>query len=144
MSYDQLDIASADLLKSLDDKLDLERNAAEYIIAWQSMQKAPSEVIYTSLFSIADAIIKEKEEGEDKFEYEYDTGTDTGAGLLLNTQDTQDDLTNHIWVDGLQRGKKTLTTTPYGLCTDQQQVIHTKNITSHSTLPITRFFVCIL
>ena len=106
MSYDQLDIASADLLKSLDDKLDLERNAAEYIIAWQSMQKAPSEVIYTSLFSIADAIIKEKEEGEDKFEYEYDTGTDTGAGLLLNTQDTQDDLTNHIWVDGLQRGKK--------------------------------------
>ena len=78
MSYDQLDIASADLLKSLDDKLDLERNAAEYIIAWQSMQKAPSEIIYTSLFSIADAIIKEKEEGEDSFKQEYETGTDTG------------------------------------------------------------------
>lgn len=106
MSYDQLDIASADLLKSLDDKLDLERNAAEYIIAWQSMQKAPSEIVYTSLYSIADAIIKEKEDGEDTYEYEYNPGEDTGAGLLLNTQDTQDDLTNHIWVNGLQRGRK--------------------------------------
>lgn len=41
MSYTQLDHATYDLLKSLDDGLDLERNAAEYIIAWNSMENPP-------------------------------------------------------------------------------------------------------
>jgi hypothetical protein len=104
MSYTQLDHATYDLLKSLDDGLDLERNAAEYIIAWNSMEKSPREPILGSLLVLAEDVIAKKEK-EELPEFEYDKGDDTGEGLLHNIEDTQDDLTNHIWLDGLQGGK---------------------------------------
>ena len=104
MSYTQLDHATYDLLKSVDDGLDLERNAAEYIIAWNSMEKSPREPILGSLLVLAEDVIAKKEE-ENLSDFEYDPGEDTGEGLLHNIEDTQEDLTNHIWLDGLQGGK---------------------------------------
>ena len=46
---DEFNICKNDFLISLYDGLDLSRNAAEYVMAWESLEKAPLENISLSL-----------------------------------------------------------------------------------------------
>ena len=107
MSYKQLDYSTVELLKSLSDGFDLESSAAEYIIAWNSMESTPADIMYKSLKITAEQIILAKEASDDesktKVKVKYDKGTDMGPGYLLSTHNTQGEPTNHLWENGLQR-----------------------------------------
>ena len=62
MVAEQFNIAKDELLLSLADGNDLEFNAAEYIIAWESLEKAPSDNLLKSLKNTAETIIIAKKE----------------------------------------------------------------------------------
>ena len=66
MSYKQLDYSTVELLKSLSDGFDLESSAAEYIIAWNSMESTPADIMYKSLKITAEQIILAKEASDDE------------------------------------------------------------------------------
>ena len=109
MSYKQLDYSTLELLKSLNDGLDLESTAAEYIIAWNSMDETPVDVMYKSLKITAEQIMFTKAEEDDtktKVKVVRDKGADEGPGYLLGAHNTHGEPTNHIWSDGLQGGKQ--------------------------------------
>ena len=56
---EQFILAKNDFIVSLSDGYDLRRNAAEYIIAWESLEKSPDNFYLHGLFDTANLIIKE-------------------------------------------------------------------------------------
>lgn len=58
---DEFNICKNDFLISLYDGLDLSRNAAEYVMAWESLEKAPLDNISLSLKDTAELILKNEE-----------------------------------------------------------------------------------
>ena len=104
---DAFNISKQELITSLDDGFDLRRNAAEYIIAWESLSKSPTDSLLITLKNTAESILKVDEEEE------FDAGikdwtekpAKEGEGLLLATKPTKADLTNHHWKDGLLGAK---------------------------------------
>ena len=105
---DAFNISKQELITSLDDGFDLRRNAAEYIIAWESLSKSPTDSLLITLKNTAESILKVDDEEE-----EFDAGVKDwsekpakeGEGLLLATKPTKADLTNHHWKDGLLGAK---------------------------------------
>jgi hypothetical protein len=89
VSYEQFDHATVNLLKSLSDGLDLEEAAAEYIIAWDSLQKAPSgDASYVLLKREAENIIEGKKRAS--------------ADAYLLGFDPVGEPSLHPWYEGLQ------------------------------------------
>ena len=62
MVAEQFNIAKDELLLSLADGNDLAFSAAEYIIAWESLNKAPTDTLSRSLKYTAELIQKEEED----------------------------------------------------------------------------------
>ena len=93
---DEFNICKNDFLISLYDGLDLSRNAAEYVMAWESLEKAPLDNISLSLKDTAELILK-NEEIKDLF----DLPKKEGPGYLLASKTTFGEPTNHVWADGL-------------------------------------------
>ncbi len=82
-------IRKNDFVISLYDGLDLSRTAAEYIMAWESLEKSPNDLFSLNLKDTAETIIKfDKKEG---------------AGYLLASKPTFGEPTNHVWADGMIR-----------------------------------------
>ena len=82
-------IRKNDFIISLYDGLDLSRTAAEYIMAWESLEKSPNDLFSLNLKDTAETIIKfDKKEG---------------AGYLLASKPTFGEPTNHVWADGMIR-----------------------------------------
>jgi len=96
---DHFYVCSNELLKSLDDGLDLRTAAAEYILAFENLEVTPTEPIYKSLKATAELIIKEE---DDATRYESDYHLPEGMGYLFALQHTHGEPTNHVWKDGLQ------------------------------------------
>ena len=65
---DHFYVCSNELLKSLDDGLDLRTAAAEYILAFENLDNTPSEPLYKSLKNTADIILKDEEDAATKEE----------------------------------------------------------------------------
>jgi len=55
---DHFYVCGNELLKSLEDGLDLRTSAAEYILAFDNLDVKPSESLYKSLKNTAELIIK--------------------------------------------------------------------------------------
>jgi len=103
VSREHFEFATDELLKSLDDGLDLLNNCAEYILAWESLDEEPSEFLHKSLKGYAEYIFaKEEGGGGDSYDYENDKGYDQGAGYLHALGGAQAEPTNHVWADGLR------------------------------------------
>ena len=62
MFEDEFNISKNELLISLYDGLDLSRNAAEYIMAWETLEKSPKDNLSLSLKDTAESILKVDEE----------------------------------------------------------------------------------
>ena len=62
MVAEQFNFAKDELLLSLADGNDLAFSAAEYIIAWESLNKAPTDTLSRSLKYTAELIQKEEED----------------------------------------------------------------------------------
>ena len=102
MVAEQFNIAKDELLLSLADGNDLEFNAAEYIIAWESLEKAPSDNLLKSLKNTAETIIIAKKEVDEKTTSEItEVGQTEGPGLLLAHHHTHGEPTNHVWKNQL-------------------------------------------
>ena len=96
---DEFNICKNDFLISLYDGLDLSRNAAEYVMAWESLEKAPLDNISLSLKDTAELILKNERmfiTGEDKI---FDLPKKEGPGYLLASKTTFGEPTNHVWAD---------------------------------------------
>ena len=98
MVAEQFNIAKDELLLSLADGNDLAFSAAEYIIAWESLNKAPTDLLSRSLKYTAETIQKAK---DDETYVEEDKTYKPGAGFLLAHHHTHGEPTNHIWKDRL-------------------------------------------
>ena len=61
---DHFFVCSNQLLKSLDDGLDLVYSAAEYILAYEALDMPPSEPLFKSLKATAEMIYKNEEQAE--------------------------------------------------------------------------------
>ena len=101
---DHFYVCSNQLLKSLDDGLDLVYSAAEYILAYEALDTPPSEPLFKSLKATAEMIYKQEEEAKTK---RYQTAEKPyhlpeGKGYLFALQHTHGEPTNHVWKDGLQ------------------------------------------
>ena len=102
---DHFYVCSNELLKSLEDGLDLRTSAAEYIIAFNNLKTVPTDSLYKSLKGTADLIIKDEKEEEDKDEYKAEELTynlPEGIGFMMAMQHSHGEPTNHVWKDGLQ------------------------------------------
>ena len=71
---DHFYVCSNQLLKSLDDSLDLVYSAAEYILAYEALDTPPSEPLFKSLKATAEMIYKNEQEevvkvGESDYKY---------------------------------------------------------------------------
>jgi len=100
---DHFYVCSNELLKSLEDGLDLRTSAAEYIIAFNNLKTVPTDSLYKSLKGTADLIIKnEKEDGEDEYKSEETYNLPEGIGYMMAMQHSHGEPTNHVWKDGLQ------------------------------------------
>ena len=98
---DHFYVCGNELLKSLNDGLDLRTAAAEYILAFENLDHTPSEPLYKSLKNTADIILKDEEDAATKVDddtYEYPEG----EGYLFAQTHTHGEPTNHVWKDGLQ------------------------------------------
>jgi len=101
---DHFYVCSNQLLKSLDDGLDLVYSAAEYILAYEALDTTPSEPLFKSLKATAEMIYKNKEQAEKdavkvgETDYKYPEG----MGYLFALQHSHGEPTNHVWKDGLQ------------------------------------------
>jgi hypothetical protein len=84
---DDFNIRKNEFLISLYDGFDLSRNAAEYIMAWESLEKAPKDLFSLNLKDTAEIIIKEKPEKS------------INTGYLLASKPTFGEPTNHVWAD---------------------------------------------
>lgn len=96
---DHFYVCSNQLLKSLDDGLDLVYSAAEYILAYEELDKPPSEPLFKSLKATAEMIYKQEEE---QAQAEKPYHLPEGKGYLFALQHTHGEPTNHVWKDGLQ------------------------------------------
>ena len=96
---DHFYVCSNQLLKSLDDGLDLVYSAAEYILAYEALDTPPSEPLFKSLKATAEMIYKQEEEAT---EIEKPYHLPEGRGYLFALQHTHGEPTNHVWKDGLQ------------------------------------------
>ena len=86
---DDFNIRKNEFVISLYDGLDLSRSAAEYIMAWESLEKSPSDLFSLNLKDTAETIIKfDKKEG---------------VGYLLASMPTFGEPTNHVWANGMVR-----------------------------------------
>jgi len=105
-------ICGNELLKSLEDGLDLRTSAAEYILAFDNLDVKPSEPLYKSLKNTAELIIKiegynyenplKTPEESAKARVETDYHLPEGIGYLFAMQHSHGEPTNHVWKDGLQ------------------------------------------
>ena len=100
MVAEQFNIAKDDFLLSLEDGNDLEFNAAEYIIAWESLEKAPTDNLLKSLKYTAETIQKASEK-QDEITWIGDKKYKEGPGFLLAHHHTHGEPTNHIWKNQL-------------------------------------------
>ena len=100
MVAEQFNIAKDDFLLSLEDGNDLEFNAAEYIIAWESLEKAPTDNLLKSLKYTAETIQKASEK-QDEITLDDDKKYKEGPGFLLAHHHTHGEPTNHIWKNQL-------------------------------------------
>lgn len=98
MVAEQFNIAKDELLLSLADGNDLAFSAAEYIIAWESLNKAPTDTLSRSLKYTAELIQKEEDEAT---KVEQDKSYKEGPGFLLAHHHTHGEQTNHVWKDRL-------------------------------------------
>ncbi len=99
MVAEQFNIAKDELLLSLADGNDLAFSAAEYIIAWESLNKAPTDTLSRSLKYTAELIQKEEEDKTAKVK-ELPAYKE-GPGFLLAHHHTHGEQTNHVWKDSL-------------------------------------------
>jgi len=104
VSFEQFDYATLNLLKSLSDGKDLRDSAAEYIIAWESLDNSPNgDATHTLLKSAAEYILKEEEDitvaSEDP-ELSWDKYIYPGKVPLV-AFDASAPLSRHAWLDGL-------------------------------------------
>lgn len=105
MSTQHFDICANELLKSLEDGIDLRTSAAEYIIAYENTD-VPTDIVYKSLKQTAEEIIlkeseKEKREKDAAKQDEINVYR-PGEGYLLSNHHTHGEPTRHVWKDGLQ------------------------------------------
>ena len=104
MVAENFNIVKDDFMLSLADGYDLESNAAEYIIAWESLEKAPTDDMLRTLKYTAETIMKDKEQmeasGVDAIQ-----ASQEGPGYLLAREEIYGEPTNHIWADGLKGAK---------------------------------------
>lgn len=110
MNDEQFAIAKNDLLLSLYDGKEVNNSAAEYILAWESLEKSPSDYISSQLKNTAESIIKISFDtapvGEEDYKDAFDEKDKAeGPGYLLSTKRTHGDPTNHVWADGLFSAK---------------------------------------
>jgi len=100
---DHFYVCSNELLKSLEDGLDLRSSAAEYIIAFENLEKAPTDSLFKSLKGTADLIIKNEEDEESQTELKpTESELPEGIGYMMAMQHSHGEPTNHVWKDGLQ------------------------------------------
>jgi len=100
---DHFYVCSNELLKSLEDGLDLRSSAAEYIIAFENLEKAPTDSLFKSLKGTADLIIKNEEDEESQTELKpTESELLEGIGYMMAMQHSHGEPTNHVWKDGLQ------------------------------------------
>jgi hypothetical protein len=97
---DHFYVCSNELLKSLNDGLDLRTAAAEYILAFENLHTLPTEPLFKSLKATAELVLKAEE--EEKTEFEQDYHLPEGMGYLFALQHTHGEPTNHVWKNGLQ------------------------------------------
>lgn len=95
---DHFYVCGNELLKSLEDGLDLRYSAAEYILAYEALETQPTEPLYKSLKATAEMIYKE----EEKIKLEGDYQLPEGMGYLFAHHHTHGEPTNHVWKDGIQ------------------------------------------
>ena len=100
MSLEHFNICTNELLKSLEDGIDLPNSAAEYIIAFENTD-VPSDILYKSLKVTAEEIIL-KEDEKTKLSEDELTRFRQGQGYLLAQHHTHGEPTQHVWQDGLQ------------------------------------------
>ena len=111
MVAENFNIVKNDFLFSLADGKDLLFNAAEYIIAWESLEKAPTDNTLRTLKYSAETIIKnsdaerEKIASQDIARVEQANQVAGGAGMLLGRQEIYGEPTNHVWKGGLRGAK---------------------------------------
>jgi hypothetical protein len=110
MVAENFNIVKDDFLLSLADGKDLAFNAAEYIIAWESLEKAPTDDTLRTLKYSAEMIVKddaqrEKIAGQDIAMVNTQAGVAEGPGMLLGRQEIYNEPTNHIWNKGLRGAK---------------------------------------
>ena len=101
MSNEQLAIAKNDFLLSLYDGKDVFDSAAEYLFAWESLQKSPKDSLSWSLKATADVILKEVKQEKDDSKEKIEVELPEGRGYLYSRQTTHGEPTDHVWVDGL-------------------------------------------
>lgn len=98
---DHFYVCSNELLKSLNDGLDLRTAAAEYILAFENLHTLPAEPLFKSLKATAEMVLKAEEE-ESNVDVEKDYHFPEGIGYMFALQHTHGEPTNHVWKDGLQ------------------------------------------
>jgi len=99
MVAEQFNFAKDELLLSLADGNDLAFSAAEYIIAWESLNKAPTDTLSRSLKYTAELIQKEEEDKTTRVEKL--PSYKEGPGFLLAHHHTHGEPTDHVWKDRL-------------------------------------------
>jgi len=104
MVAENFNIVKDDFMLSLADGYDLESNAAEYIIAWESLKKAPTDDMLRTLKYTAETIMKDKEQMEASG-VDAVQASQEGPGYLLAREEIYGEPTNHIWADGLKGAK---------------------------------------
>ena len=97
------------MLKSLSDGLELRDSAAEFVIAWESLDTSPSQdPMYGLLKEASEQILKVSLDEEDTKEA-IDTAWDAHiypGKLPLLAVDESTPLSNHAWIEGLMSGGK--------------------------------------
>ena len=96
---DHFYVCSNELLKSLEDGLDLLTSAAEYILAYEALDAPPSEPLFKSLKATAEMIYKEEDQ---KTKLDEDYKLPEGEGYLFALHHSHGEPTNHVWKNGLQ------------------------------------------
>ena len=96
-----------ELLKSFFDGLDIERNAAEYIISYNNLDNSPNDNVSLLCKDAAQSVLLRKEENEN-FEADPESifpqlpGGDASAEFLMGLRSVGTEPTNHPWVDSIQ------------------------------------------
>ena len=100
---EQFILAKDDFIISFSDGYDLRRNAAEYIIAWESLEKSPDNYYLNGLLDTANIIIKNESNDKNKEDsFQYDAPFNPiGPGYLFGITPVHGEPTNHPWADRL-------------------------------------------